>query len=140
MPTQFKYSRNSFIAVAESVVAAPVVSVMDNQYPVKNGTTVEKFTLVGTFILPEGYTMVESGFLFATSTSVANGLMTLENIGNGIYRYKSPKYTVGNQFFVNIVNPSFSVDYKYVAYSIIRDSDGNLMTCYSNVVTGDNNF
>lgn len=98
-----------------------------------------KFSLIGTFVLPSGYKMIESGFLMTTDSSATQGDMVLENVGNkGIARLKSSKYTVGNQFVINIKNKSSEVTYNYVAYIKYEDANGNIVTTYGKVTQGTN--
>lgn len=118
---------------------APVatVSVLENVVPVydENGKF-NKFSMIGTFTLPEGYTMVESGILFTTNQG-AN--LVVENTGNdGVVRMKSSKYTVGNQFVINVKAPASgaAVSFDYCAYSIIKDAQGNVTTVYSTTCPG----
>ena len=67
--------------------------------------------------------------------------MTVEKVGtNGISRMKSSIYTVGNQFVINITNPSTTVTFKYAPYAIVKDADGNVDTVYGTAFTGSNNF
>ncbi len=94
--------------------------------------SLQKISLVGTFCLPEGYKMVETGFLF---TSQSGADLTVENVGtNGIARMKSSKYTVGNQFVINIRTSVESFD--YVAYAIVTDSNGKQQIFYSDKYSG----
>lgn len=102
-----------------------------------NAGDLAKISLVGTFALPEGYSMIESGFLFTSNTTVAD--ITVDKVGtNGIARMKSSRYTVGNQFVINVLMPEDGTDYdyKYVAYTIVKDASGNVSTHYSNAYTG----
>ena len=43
-----------------------------NPLPVYSGGTVDKFNLIGSFVLPDGYSIVETGFIFATDASATN--------------------------------------------------------------------
>jgi hypothetical protein len=115
----------------------PDVSVLDGVVPIydKDGNF-SKFSLIGSFILPEGYSIVEAGFLFSSNQKAT---LSVENVGtDGVARMKASRYTVGNQFVVNIIAPSSgaTVSFKYNSYAIIKDADGNLTTWYSQPVMG----
>ncbi len=113
----------------------PFATAYEEQISVKNASgSTEKFTLIGTFATPQNYKVVENGFLFATNTTINPATMTVENAGNGFFRYKAPKYTVGNQFTSNIIYPGGALDFTYVAYTIVKSTSGELITCYSNPV------
>lgn len=89
-----------------------------------------QMTFIGTFVLPEGYTMVESGFLFsgyavnsATKPAQAPDLK-LENVNNNsIRRLKSTKHTIGNQFVINVAINSKSGSCYYRPYTIFKKGD-----------------
>ncbi len=113
----------------------PDVNVITKEEPVYTAD-LNKFSLIGTFVLPEGYEIVENGFLFTSDTSAD---LTIENVGsNGIARYKSSKYTVGNQFVINIKNPNKDVSFKYAAYSIVQKPDGTKAVYYGKAVNTSN--
>lgn len=93
-----------------------------------------KFSLIGTFICPTGYEMVETGFLMTKGASS----LTVENAADkskGVSRFKASKYTVGNQFVINIKTPSSEQSFKYVAYAKYKDKSGNIVTKYGKVVS-----
>lgn len=93
-----------------------------------------KFSLIGTFICPTGYKMVETGFLMTKGTSS----LTIENASDsskGVSRFKASKYTVGNQFVINIKTPSTEQSFKYVAYAKYRDKSGNIVTKYGKTIS-----
>lgn len=120
----------------QGVVDAPKATVSSLSTVLNKET---KFAMIGTFTLPEGYEIVECGFLFTSDTTVTD--MTVEKVGtNGISRMKSSIYTVGNQFVINITNPSTTVTFKYAPYAIVKDADGNVDTVYGTAFTGSNNF
>lgn len=102
-------------------------------------SNVDKFTLIGFAALTEGYTVVEHGFLFTKDANVSQ--MTVEDVDmTNIFRFKSSVTTVGDQFVVDIKNPASTVNFKYSAYAIIKDADGNTSYIYSNILDGSNNF
>lgn len=87
-----------------------------------------KFSMIGTFTLPDGYTLVECGFLF---TNTAGADLTIENVGtDGVARMKSSQYTCGNQFVINVKYSGTDYSFKYKPYLIAKDSSGNLVTYY----------
>lgn len=95
-----------------------------------------KFSMIGTFTLPEGAQEVEYGMLFTTTTGSE---LTLENVGtNGIARMKSSQHTVGNQFVISVKSTKLagkSVNMQYRAYLTYRTADETLHTIYSSDVT-----
>ncbi|MGN1123997.1 MAG: hypothetical protein ACI4RR_06595, partial [Eubacterium sp.] len=112
------------------------VSALDNVVPIYDDAgTFTKFSMIGTFTLPENCTMVECGFLFTTTTGT--GDITLEKVGtNGIARMKSSRYTVGNQFVVNVKAPSdgSTKTFDYVAYAIVKNNTTNEQSVvYTNI-------
>lgn len=93
-----------------------------------------KFSLIGTFICPTGYKMVETGFLMTKGTSS----LTIENASDsskGVSRFKASKYTVGNQFVINIKTPPTEQNFKYVAYAKYKDKSGNIVTKYGKTIS-----
>lgn len=98
----------------------------------------QRFTLIGTFAGPTGYELVECGFLFTSDTTLTD--LTLEKAvtTSTIARMKCSRWTVGNQFMVNIKNPATTVNYQYVPYAIFKDSTGNRTTVYGKAYTATN--
>lgn len=95
-----------------------------------------KFSLIGTFVKPTGYKMVETGFLVTQDTTATQGDLTVENVGNkGVARLKASKYTVGNQFVINIKNSASTKEFKYVSYLKYEDKNGNIVTTYGKVLS-----
>lgn len=89
-----------------------------------------QMAFIGTFVLPEGYTMVESGFLFSgyavdSTTKPAQAPdLKLENVNNkSIRRLKSTKHTIGNQFVINVAINSKSGSCYYRPYTIFKKGD-----------------
>lgn len=112
---------------------------LESPMPVYADGAVAKFNLIGTFALPDDCSIVETGFIFATDPSATN--LTIENCNNaGIYRYKTSKQTIGNQFAIAIKDPGRAVEFKYAAYAIVKDAEGNVSTYYANPITADNAF
>lgn len=111
-----------------SYTVSPTVTANENVVPVYNSDgSLQKISLVGTFALPTGYTMVECGFLFTNDPSDD---LTLANVGNGgVARMKATKYTCGNQFVINIRIPdnSSELTFEYCAYVVYRDQSGNIV-------------
>lgn len=115
-------------AISSTDAPKPTVTANENAVPVYDSTgALEKISLVGTFALPTGYTMVECGFLFSNNQSAD---LTLANVGkDGIARMKSTKYTCGNQFVINIRIPdnSSELTFKYCAYVVYKDPSGKIV-------------
>lgn len=134
---QIKADKDEF--TLETVYPTPQasVSVLEKVVPVYDeNNKFTKFSMIGSFAVPEGYTVAEAGFLF-TSNQAAD--MTVENVGlDGIARMKSYEYTCGDQFVVNVTAPTIGA-FKYVGYIIIKDSKGNISTLYSRPVLGNTN-
>lgn len=91
-----------------------------------------QMTFIGTFVLPEGYTMVESGFLFSGSGYAVSSTtkpaqapdLKLENVNNkSIRRLKSTRHTIGNQFVINVAINSESGSCYYRPYTIFKKGD-----------------
>lgn len=80
--------------------------------------------------------MVETGFLVTQDTTATQGDLTVENVGNkGVARLKASKYTVGNQFVINIKNSASTKEFKYVSYLKYEDKNGNIVTTYGKVLS-----
>jgi hypothetical protein len=116
------------------------VSSLDKVRAIYDGSKVDEFTMIGTFTLPENVQIVECGFLFTTDTTLADP--TVEDVGNtsGLYRFKSTRYTVGNQFVIGIKNVDKTVEFEYRAYATVLDEDGNMKTYYGATYQGNNIF
>lgn len=129
------------IVDGEKVVPDAFVALtqLETPMPVYADGAVAKFNLIGTFALPDNCSIVETGFIFATDPSATN--LTIENCNNaGIYRYKTSKQTIGNQFAIAIKDPGRAVEFKYAAYAIVKDAEGNVATYYANPITANNAF
>ena len=127
---------NQIVPSTSELYKAPQADVITREEPVYTGD-LAKFSLIGTFVAPEGYTMIESGFLFTNNDTTTD--MTVENVGkNGIRRLKASKYTVGNQFVINIKNPTSEHNFKYTAYSVMQKADGTKITVYGKTVSTSN--
>lgn len=94
-------------------------------------TTETKFSMIGTYALPAGCTMVECGILMSKN---AGADLTLNNVGsNGVVRLKSSQHTAGNQFVISVTKPTSlnSVSFDYCAYFIYVGTDGSQHTALS---------
>lgn len=119
--------------------AKPFVAAHNVPVPKYSESNVEKFTLIGFTAAPAGYTVVEHGFLFTRNADVSS--MTVEDVDmKNVIRMKSSNTTVGDQFVVDVKNPATSVSFKYSAYAVIKDAEGNTSYIYSNIIDGTNNF
>lgn len=111
------------------------VTVKEQIVPVYVNNALYKFSMVGNYIAPDNYTVVEAGILF---TSQSGADLTLENVGNdGIARMKASRFTVGNQFTINVKAPSNgkAVTFDYCAYVVVSDGN-NITTIYSKTCPG----
>lgn len=142
--TQFVYDgAGNRLQVAYDDYANPIypntatVSVMDNVVPIYDADgKFQKFSMIGTFTLPDDYTIVECGILFSSNQAAD---LTVDNVGNdGVARMKSSAYTCGNQFAINVMAPSSgeAVSFKYCSYAVVKNADGELVTLYSTSVMG----
>lgn len=128
---------DDFMGTYTYVDPNPAVMVQENVVPIYDESNkFSKFSMIGTFVLPEDYTLVECGILFSSNQAAD---LTVENVGNdGVARMKASSYTCGNQFVINVKAPSSgaAVNFKYSGYAIVKDADGNLTTLYSKSVMG----
>ena len=120
-----------FADVSTGKIVAPNIELgtMSLETPVYASDKTQ-MTFIGTFVLPEGYTMVESGFLFSgyavnSTTKPAQAPdLKLENVNNkSIRRLKSTKHTIGNQFVINVAINSKSGSCYYRPYTIFKKGD-----------------
>jgi hypothetical protein len=111
------------------VLPDPVVTVssLDTVKPIYNGDALAKLRMTGTFTIPDGYQIVECGFLVSLDTDLED--ITVEDVASNdnVYRLKSSRYTVGNQFVINL---SGATEFNYRPYVIVKDDSGNLSPCY----------
>lgn len=118
----------------------PNVSVLDSAIPVygEDGS-LKKISLVGTFALPDGYTIIEAGVLFSSNQAAD---MTVEKVGtDGIARFKASGHTCGNQFVINVNTPASAGEFQYKGYATAQGPDGKLITVYSKAIADDvNNY
>ncbi len=92
-----------------------------------------KFSMIGTYALPEGATLVEAGMLFAKDQTSD---LTFKNVDSkSVYRLKSSKHTEGNQFVISIKNGTITEGQlmRYAAY-LIYEKDGKQYSVVSNPV------
>lgn len=126
--------------VTELVYKSNVVAVnqLNDVLPVYDeSNSLAKLTMIGQAAVPEDCTILETGFIFATDMNATD--LTVENVDNtSIFRYKTSKITVGNQFAINIINPAASVEFQYSAYVILKDANGKVSTYYAAPVAADN--
>ncbi len=112
------------------------ISALEKLAPVydANGEQI-KVTLIGSVGVPDGYEVIETGFLVAKSTSAkADEDFTIYS-GN-VSRLKAGS-TTGEQFVLNITTATLNAtELDYRAYAIYEDSDGRHVI-YSNTSSGD---
>lgn len=97
--------------------------------------TFEKFSMIGSYAVPEGYTVLEKGFLINTDSSVDVTDEDFVVTNESLNRIKVIHLTDGNQFVLNVkgVAPTSPVDYR--AYAVVEAPDGTRTEIYSNIVT-----
>lgn len=113
---------NKVPVVRSSSTIVPIYSSSDN---------LEKVSLIGNFAVPEGYTVLEKGFLidFDSADVAAEDFNVLNE---GLTRAKVLHLTAGNQFVLNIVGGGKApMDYR--AYAVVEDAEGNRTEIYSAV-------
>lgn len=100
--------------------------------PIYNGTDdLEKVSLVGSFAVPEGYEVLEKGFLIDYyNRGIEAADFTVVN--DQLSRNKVLHLTAGNQFVLNIIGGGKApMDYR--AYAVVEDAEGNRTEIYSAV-------
>ena len=109
----------------------------------------EKLSIISSYAIPTGCTMVEKGILAKVnknSTDVGDGSdLKLANAGsNGVKRLKSNYQTEGDQFVISINTKTLNhaniqdVGLIWVAYVTYRNADGELITQYTPAITPTN--
>lgn len=158
-----KYGTDFTFRVHENCAIIPISKVMYDQAIVdgiiqteklsKDGVSVttkpelviapgEKLSIISSYAIPTGCTMVEKGILVKVNkngTDVGDGYdLKLANAGkNGVNRLKSNYQTEGNQFVISINTKTLNhaniqdVGLIWVAYVTYRNADGELVTQYT---------
>lgn len=113
---------NKVPVVRSSSTIVPIYSSSDN---------LEKVSLIGNFAVPEGYTVLEKGFLidFDSADVAAEDFNVLNE---GLTRAKVLHLTEGNQFVLNIIGGG-NAPMDYRAYAVVEDAEGNRTEIYSAV-------
>lgn len=113
---------NKVPVVRSSSTIVPIYSSSDN---------LEKVSLIGNFAVPEGYTVLEKGFLidFDSADVAAEDFNVLNE---GLTRAKVLHLTAGNQFVLNIIGGG-NAPMDYRAYAVVEDAEGNRTEIYSAV-------
>lgn len=105
--------------------------------PIYNGDDqLEKVSLVGSFAVPEGYEVLEKGFLIDYYNSgIEADKFTVTN--DQLSRNKVIHLTSGeNQFVLNVVGGGkYPIDYR--AYAIVKSPTGERTEIYSTIVNAD---
>ena len=165
-----KYGTDFTFRVHENCAIIPISKVMYDQAIVdgiiqsdelsKDGVSIntkselviapgEKLSIISSYAIPTGCTMVEKGILAKVnknSTDVGDGSdLKLANAGkNGVNRLKSNYQTEGNQFVISINTKTLNhaniqdVGLIWVAYVTYRNADGELITQYTPATTPTN--
>ena len=110
---------NKVPVVRSSSTIVPIYSSSDN---------LEKVSLIGNFAVPEGYTVLEKGFLidFDSADVAAEDFNVLNE---GLTRAKVLHLTEGNQFVLNIIGGG-NAPMDYRAYAVVEDAEGNRTEIY----------
>jgi hypothetical protein len=123
-----KVNYDDFVAAGIATVDENGADVVASSNLVSSNTDL---SIVSTYAIPEGATLVESGILFSKNL---DSDLTLNNVDSKtVYRLKSSVHTVGNQYVISIKKPSSNQNVKYLAY-MIYELDGVQYRVESNVV------
>ncbi|MDY5376414.1 MAG: hypothetical protein SPG60_00025, partial [Eubacterium coprostanoligenes] len=165
-----KYGTDFTFRVHENCAIIPISKVMYDQAIVdgiiqsdklsKDGVSIntkselviapgEKLSIISSYAIPTGCTMVEKGILAKVNkngTDVGDGSdLKLANAGtNGVKRLKSNYQTEGDQFVISINTKTLNhaniqdVGLIWVAYVTYRNADGELITQYTPAITPTN--
>lgn len=98
--------------------------------------TFQKFSMIGSFAVPEGYKVLEKGFLvnIDPSTDVTQQDLVVTNDNEMIKRAKVIHFTDGDQFVLNVNGIGSTSPIDYCAYAVVEAPDGTRTEIYSNVV------
>ncbi len=90
-----------------------------------------KWSIIATYAIPQGATLVENGILFTKNGSD----LKMSNVDSqNVFRFKSSQHTVGNQFVISAKKPAVATDTKYLAYTIY-ELGGKQYTVFSDTVS-----
>lgn len=97
----------------------------------------QKFSMIGSFAVPEGYTLLEKGFIFNLDpdTDATAEDLVVTNDNENIKRVKVIHFTCGDQFVLNVNGVASTTPVDYCAYAVVQAPDGTRTEIYSNVVT-----
>ena len=117
---------------SEEVTAAPTVAGVDVT-AVGDGSV----RFLATRNVPEGYTLLESGYVYGKDFEDAEASLVLENANNTCYIYKNSNTAGDGQFALTFkIAAQTGVAYAR-AYIIVNDSEGNSSTYYAGVQSYD---
>ena len=113
----------------DDVTALPTVAAVDVT-PTENG----QVRFLATRNVPEGYTLLESGFVYGKDFEDPESALVLENANNGIcYIYKNSNMANDGQFALTFGITSHTGTAYARAYVIAADSTGNAQVYYADV-------
>lgn len=115
------------------------VNVVENVFEIyaADGTTPEKFSMIGSVTTSGNCKVIEKGILFSTNE---NAVLRIKNVGtNGVARMKSSKTMADGQFVINVKTNKNVNNFQYAAYAIV-EINGELVEYYSRQVTASTNF
>lgn len=117
---------------SEDVTAAPTVAGVDVT-AVGDGSV----RFLATRNVPEGYTLLESGYVYGKDFEDAEASLVLENANSTCYIYKNSNTAGDGQFALTFkIAAQTGVAYAR-AYIIVNDSEGNSSTYYAGVQSYD---
>ena len=117
---------------SEEVTAAPTVAGVDVT-AVGDGSV----RFLATRNVPEGYTLLESGYVYGKDFEDAEASLVLENANSTCYIYKNSNTAGDGQFALTFkIAAQTGVAYAR-AYIIVNDSEGNSSTYYAGVQSYD---
>ncbi len=112
--------RNLTAVYSDEIVKMPLVA-MSDVYDLRE----DAYSFVGQYYLPEGYALVEAGFLLSDKAEV------LKKDDEGVETVLVPTHNITtNEFLMSISQSAFKKSIR--AYLVVKDGEGKLLTVHSN--------
>jgi hypothetical protein len=112
--------RNLTPVYSDEIVKMPLVA-MSDVYDLRE----DAYSFVGQYYLPEGYALVEAGFLLSDKAEV------LKKDDEGVETVLVPTHNITtNEFLMSISQSAFKKSIR--AYLVVKDGEGKLFTVHSN--------
>ena len=112
--------RNLTPVYSDEIVKMPLVA-MSDVYDLRE----DAYSFVGQYYLPEGYALVEAGFLLSDKAEV------LKKDDEGVETVLVPTHNITtNEFLMSISQSAFKKSIR--AYLVVKDGEGKLLTVHSN--------